>query len=116
MRLFNPAFYYLAANNQCPASDCAPQPGSIASMDAYIQFPDTPSGQRETVSVNGAWGCADLKSPNVLSAMSTGSTQLTFHFGKGCVGHVVKQVMGGFTDAPICAGSVFIKFNRYGSC
>ncbi|KXN66185.1 hypothetical protein CONCODRAFT_12031 [Conidiobolus coronatus NRRL 28638] len=81
-------------------------------------------GDTQAFSIDGAWGCVDLPNYQIQSAISTATTQLTFHYGTGCVAHVIKQVQGGFnsTDTPICAGSLFIKLNRYentnysGSC
>ncbi|KXN73632.1 hypothetical protein CONCODRAFT_15400 [Conidiobolus coronatus NRRL 28638] len=114
----------ISAWNQCPpdTSDCHLSPPGNSDnvvMDAELYPEDNFKGEMKKYSIKGLWGCVDIDEVGIKSAKSTGTTQLTFHYGKGCSGHVIKQVQGGFfnsTDPGLCAGSLFIKLNRYGSC
>jgi hypothetical protein len=114
----------ISAWNQCPPdnSNCHISPPADPTnvvMDANVYSENNFGGEHKKYTVNGFWGCVDIEEVGIKSVLSTASTQLTFHYGKGCSGHVIKQVQGGFfntTDNGLCAGSLFIKLNRYGSC
>ncbi|KXN64851.1 hypothetical protein CONCODRAFT_13803 [Conidiobolus coronatus NRRL 28638] len=108
--------------DQCPSdpNPCAPEPDSISNMGARIYSEEYYKGETIEFTIDNAWDCVDLPPFRIKSVLSNASTQLTFHYGVGCVGHVIQQVQGGFFNGTgvngLCAGSVFIKFNRYGSC
>jgi hypothetical protein len=107
---------------QCPPDPfpCAPDPNQISNMGARIYSEEDFKGETIEFTIDDAWDCVDLPPFRIKSALSNASTQLTFHYGMGCVGHVIQQVQGGFHNGTgengLCAGSMFIKFNRYGSC
>jgi hypothetical protein len=114
----------ISAWNQCPpdTSNCylaPPANPNDVTMDAELYSEDNFKGDMKKYNIKGYWGCVDIDEVGIKSAKSDGSTQLTFHYGKGCTGHVIKQFQGGFfnyTDPGLCASSLFIKFHRYGSC
>lgn len=77
-------------------------------------------GEYETINITGPYGCTNAV-PNfrIKSLLSTGSTQVTLHYGKDCAGHVLKQYQGGSDNidgTADCPGSIFGKHHRYGSC
>ncbi|KAI9291757.1 hypothetical protein K502DRAFT_326133 [Neoconidiobolus thromboides FSU 785] len=95
-------------------------PNSNTTMEATFYSDSNFKGTTKTVSVKGIYGCTnDIPDFAIKSLLSTATTQITFHYGKDCVGHVIDQMMGGsanLNSTKACPGSVFIKLNRYGSC
>lgn len=77
-------------------------------------------GEHKSINISGLYGCTnDVPDFKIKSLLSTGSTQVTLHYGKDCAGHVLKQYQGGsddIDDTADCPGSIFVKQHRYGSC
>lgn len=77
-------------------------------------------GEHETINITGPYGCTNgVPNFRIKSLLSTGSTQVTLHYGKDCAGHVLKQYQGGsdhIDGTADCPGSIFVKHHRYGSC
>lgn len=77
-------------------------------------------GEHEKINITGPYGCTNaVPSFRIKSLLSTGSTQVTLHYGEDCVGHVLKQYQGGsdnIEETSDCPRSIFVKYNRYGSC
>ncbi|KAI9291650.1 hypothetical protein K502DRAFT_320920 [Neoconidiobolus thromboides FSU 785] len=107
-----------AKNDNC--GDVSLPPNSGLTMDATLYSESNFKGEFKKVVVNGAYGCVnDVPDFTIKSLLSSGSTQVTLHYGKDCIGHVISQMQGGSFDLDSkkgCPGSIFIKHNRYGSC
>lgn len=105
----------------CPpiTDNCGPTRGGFP-MEATIFSEPNYGGDAQVLKIPDAWGCVDLKTNyKIMSLISSGQTEVTFHYGKGCVGHVLKTIQGGtnMTDVDYrCPGSVFIRYHRGGSC
>ncbi|KXN67645.1 hypothetical protein CONCODRAFT_10237 [Conidiobolus coronatus NRRL 28638] len=110
--------------DECPIDpttiNCDPDfDPTFATMTATVYSENDFKGDSKTFEISGVYGCYNIYDNIIVkSVLSTASTQLTFHYGYNCAGHVIKQVQGGFANntKPVCAGSLFIKLNRYGSC
>jgi hypothetical protein len=110
--------------DECPidptTANCDPDFDPLfANLTATVFSEPNFKGDYKIFEIYGFYGCYNIEDDiQIKSVLSTATTQLTFHYGYNCVGHVIKQVQGGFANntKPVCAGSLFIKFNRYGSC
>ncbi|KAJ6643245.1 hypothetical protein Bhyg_08203 [Pseudolycoriella hygida] len=107
---------------------CTPQTDNCGPLEYDFNFSQELSlysepnfmGEHEKINITGPFGCTnDVPNFKIKSLLSTGSTQVTLHYGEDCVGHVIKQYQGGSDNIDAtgnCPGSIFVKFNRYGSC
>jgi hypothetical protein len=110
--------------DECPidptTANCDPNFDTTSiTMSATVFSENDFKGDSKKFEISGVYGCHNIDDDiMVRSVLSTATTQLTFHYGTNCAGHVIKQIQGGFANNtnPVCAGSLFIKLNRYGSC